>query len=192
MPFEPTDTFWIDDEETLELLADATRLEIIELVMVPRSVSEIADEMGVPRTRLYHHVKLLEEAGLIVVADTRKAGAMTERIYRAAAEGYRPSAKFLESARPRAQAEATLASIFGSTRADFVRAVDQGIVSFGDPRDARRASLSRRLMRLTPEHLHEFITELEALVDRYGNDEGDDTVVVAALHAVYPSSRRIR
>ena len=43
MSFEPAPVFDIDDVETMEMLADPTRLEILELTMVPRSVSEIAE-----------------------------------------------------------------------------------------------------------------------------------------------------
>lgn len=88
MTFEPKEVFWIDDVQTFELLADPTKVEILELTAVPHSVSEIAQAMGVPRTRLYHHVGALEEAGIIAVAATRQAGAMTEKLYQAAAKSY--------------------------------------------------------------------------------------------------------
>jgi len=193
MSFEPAETYWIDDAETFEVLADPTRLAILELTMVPRSVTEIAEAMGVPRTRLYHHVKLLEEAGMIAVAETRQAGAMTEKIYQAAAQGYRPSEAFLETAAPREQANAVISSILGATRADFVRAVEEGVAPLGDRKEHRKVSLSRRLMRLSPERLNGLVTELEELLDRYDaeKDEGDDAIAVGVTTLVHPSSRRL-
>ncbi len=192
MTFEPADVFWIDDEETFELLADPTRLEILELTMVPRSVTEIAEAMAVPRTRLYHHVRLLEDAHMIGVAETRQAGAMTEKLYRATAKSYQPSKTFLENAAPREQADAVISSVLNATRADFVRAVGAGITRLGDRRESRTVSVARRLMRLRPERLHALVTELEELFERYGeDDDGNDAITVGVLSVVHPSSRQL-
>ena len=57
--YQPAETFQIDDVETLRLIVDETRVDNIELLGQPPSVAEIAERMGVPRTRLYHHFKLL-------------------------------------------------------------------------------------------------------------------------------------
>ncbi len=190
MTFEQADVFWIDDAETFQLLADPTKLEILELTAIPRSVSEIAEAMGVPRTRLYHHVGALEKAGIIAVADTRPAGAMTEKLYRAAAKSYQPSETFHKSAPDRELADALMGSILGTTRADFVRAAEEGLVKLRKGDDKRSVSLGRRLMRLTPERLAEFIDELEALFDRYC-DRDDDGMTIGVLHVVHPSSRKL-
>ena len=190
MTFERADVFWIDDAETFELLADPTKLEILEMTGVPCSVSQIAEAMGVPRTRLYHHVGALEEAGIIAVADTRQAGAMTEKLYQAAAKSYQPSEKFRASASSRDLADAVMASLMSTTRADFVRAAEEGLVSLRDPEAERSVTLGRRAMRLTPQRLAEFIYELEALLDRYGEPD-DDGIAIGVLHVVHPSSRKL-
>jgi DNA-binding transcriptional ArsR family regulator len=192
MTFQPVDVFWIHDEETFGLLADPTRLEILELTMVPRSVTEIAEAMGVPRTRLYHHVKLMEEAGMIAIAETRQTGALTEKVYQAAAKSYQPSETFLGNAAPRQRADALISSILNATRADFVRAVDEGIAGLGDRDGKRTVSLARRLMRLEPERLDALVTELEELLNRYSEDsDSEDAITVGVLSVVHPSSRRL-
>ena len=190
MSFEQADVFWIDDADTFELLADPTKLEILELTAVPRSVSEIAEEMGVPRTRLYHHVGVLEEAGVIAVADTRQSGAMTEKLYLAAAKSYQPSEEYRETSPPRDFADAVMASLFSTTRADFVRAAEEGLISLRDPDGERHVTLGRRLTKLTPERLAQFIDELEALLDSYGTPD-DDGIAIGVLHVVHPSSREL-
>lgn len=186
----PADVFWIDDQETLELLGDPVRLEILEQLSEPRSVTEIAEAMGVPRTRLYHHVRLLEEAGLIRVVETREVGALTERRYQVSARSFRPSERFLEQALPREQAEAMLTALFGATRADFVRAVDEGIATLRDDASSRTLTLARRILHLTPSRLAGLIDDVEHLVSSYESDDDDpDAIPVAVLHVVYPSSR---
>ena len=83
------EVFEIEDAETFEMLADPSRVEMLERLHHPASVGELAEDMGVPRTRLYHHVKLLEEAGMIRVVDTRRKGAMEEKVYQVAARSFR-------------------------------------------------------------------------------------------------------
>ena len=50
--------------EQIEALGDDTRVAIIELCLRPQTVSDLAATLGVPRTRLYHHVNRLTELGL--------------------------------------------------------------------------------------------------------------------------------
>lgn len=186
------DVFWIDDAETMEMLADGTRLEIIENLYQPRSVTELAAAMEVPRTRLYHHVNLLEQAGLITVFERREVGAITETVYRVAAKNFQPSQKFLDEVDPSDQAVAILDSLFASTKADIVRAVRTEEMILDEARVRRYASMGRRLTRLTPTRLGELVTELEALLQRFDvEDEDPEAITVGVLHVVYPSSRRL-
>ncbi len=192
MSFEPEAVFDIDDVETMEMLTDPTRLEILELAMVPRSVSEIAAAMDVPRTRLYHHVKLLEDAGMLAVAETRTAGAMTEKIYQVAAYSFQPSDRLLETATPKDQAEAVMASLLGTTRGDFIRAVAEEKFPLTRSNDRKRVSLGRRLTTMTEDELDSFLTELDELFEKYGDSKKEeDAFPVAILHIVHPSSRTL-
>jgi DNA-binding transcriptional ArsR family regulator len=183
------EVFWIQDEETFELLTDQTRIEIIEHLGEPRSVTELAESMGVPRTRLYHHVKLLEEAGLIEVVDTRRVGALTEKILLVAASSFQPSEAFLATAGPKQQRDAILGAVFGATRADFAKTLEaEGLEALKDQGGQRSLTLGRMVFDLTPDQLHEFVTELEALLERYAHmcDDDPDAIPVAAVSLVYP------
>jgi DNA-binding transcriptional ArsR family regulator len=184
---EPAEFFEIEDTATFELLTDPTRVELLEHLFEPASVTEVAEAMGVPRTRLYHHVNLLEEAGMIRVVETRRRGAMTERRYQVAAKSFRPSPRYLAGVVPREAAAAALDSIFAVTRADLIKAVDEGMVSFEQSTGRRSMALRRSLIRLTPERLDQLVAELEELLGRYeGGEEGDPVGVTAV---VYRSAR---
>ncbi|HSJ29697.1 MAG TPA: winged helix-turn-helix domain-containing protein [Acidimicrobiia bacterium] len=192
----PADVFWLESEEHFDMLSDSTRLEMIELLMRPHSVGEVAEQMRVPRTRLYHHVNQLEQAGMIRVVDTRQAGAQTEKIYQATAYSYQPSDRYLEEAMPREKAQAVLTAIFGATEADFIRSVEEGAVTFDDRATRRRLHLRRGLLQLDDERLEEFIADLEAVYAKYDTDHleaaPDDAQLVATVSLVYPSTRSIR
>lgn len=191
------EVFHLENEHHFDLLADPTRLQMIELLYHPRSVGELAEALGVPRTRLYHHVNQLDEAGMIRVVDTRKSGAVDEKIYQTAAQSFQPSPEYMETAIPREQAMALTTAIFGSTQADFIRAVDEGTAELRDDKSSRSIHIHRGLAFLTPGQLHEFVTALEELMRRFDtgiDDPADipaDAIPVATLNVVYPTSRGV-
>lgn len=71
----------IDDPATLKALYDPLRFEIVGLLSEPRSVKELAAHLDRKASGLYHHVKLLEERGLIRVAEERVVSRRLERLY---------------------------------------------------------------------------------------------------------------
>jgi DNA-binding transcriptional ArsR family regulator len=188
---EPDDMFEIDDPETLEMLADPARIELIERLTEPASVTELADAMDVPRTRLYHHIRLLEETGLIRVVETRHRRAMVEKVYQASAKNFRPSARFLDDASPREAVTAIVDSAFAVTRADVTRSFAEGRAGFNADEGQERMTLTRSVTRLSRERLHQLVTELGALLDSYADNPDPEGDPVAFLAMVYPSSRSV-
>jgi DNA-binding transcriptional ArsR family regulator len=78
----------VGDVATLKALADPTRMAILSVLTRSRdlpvmSVKELAAELGEPQTKLYRHVRQLEEAGLIRVAATRMVSGILEQRYQA-------------------------------------------------------------------------------------------------------------
>lgn len=186
---EPDEVFEIDDAETFEMLVDPIRVEMIERLFDPASVTELAEAMNVPRTRLYHHVRLLEQAGMIRVVQTRRRGAIPEKIYQAAAKTYTPSQRFLAESPPGQFAAAIVDSLLSWTRADILRSVAEGRVRFGEGAErGKRAVMLRHLVTLSPQRRDQFMSELSELVNRYRQDDPDGEPLAATI-LVYPSSR---
>jgi DNA-binding transcriptional ArsR family regulator len=84
----------VEDVEVLKALAEPTRLAILEALMEPpwpriMAVKELAAELGMAPTRLYRHVRQLEEANLIKVAETRMVSGILEQRYQASARDLR-------------------------------------------------------------------------------------------------------
>jgi DNA-binding transcriptional ArsR family regulator len=84
-------TFEIDDVRVLEALNNPTRLRILYQLMESSTVRELARRLDVPVTRLYYHLNLMEDLGVLEVVETRKRGAMLERVYRAVATNFVPA-----------------------------------------------------------------------------------------------------
>ena len=85
----PPGAIRIDDPTTLRVLYHPLRSAIMRELGQPRSIKDVAGRLRQPVARLYHHVRLLEEHGLVRVVAERKAGSNTERLYQVAARQIR-------------------------------------------------------------------------------------------------------
>jgi len=81
----PDEELRIEDSSVLAALYDPLRYRLFRLLERPRSVAELAAEVGVPANRLYYHVRRLVDCGLVKQVDARPSGRHTERIYGRAA-----------------------------------------------------------------------------------------------------------
>ena len=78
---------------TLKALADPLRLRVLlHLADTPMTVKQLATLLDVPPTRLYYHVRILEEHDLITVVERRVVAGIEERTYRAVAQSWEASA----------------------------------------------------------------------------------------------------
>ncbi|MDP4163101.1 MAG: winged helix-turn-helix domain-containing protein [Bacillota bacterium] len=71
----------IDDIEIAKMLLDQRKRSILDIAKIPVTVSQIAEELGEKQSRLYYHVKKLEEAGLLELVETRQHGNLIEKYY---------------------------------------------------------------------------------------------------------------
>jgi len=200
---KPDAEFIVNDLETLKVLADPLRLQIIEL-MTPaaRTVKQIAADLNLPPTKLYYHIKQLEERSLIRVVDTRIVSGILEKQYQAAAHSYRVN-KALFSLTAQAGKEGLnviLADLFEDTKDDIQKSVEADVIDVsaqeGDEKALYRSLLiSRNTLYMTAEQAEEFYKRLRALVREFMRDEDQATLVnpdehsYGLLMALYPCIR---
>ena len=78
---EPIHTF-----DQIKLLADSRRMAILRLLMAaPATLTQLARALRKSPAWIRHHLKQLESAGLIEIAEIRTTGTVTEKYYRARA-----------------------------------------------------------------------------------------------------------
>ena len=81
----------IDDLETLKVLTDPTRIELLKRIGQTNrtgalcTVKQLADALDTPATKLYYHINLLEKHGLIQVGETQVVSGIIEKHYQIAA-----------------------------------------------------------------------------------------------------------
>ena len=72
--------------DQIKLLADSRRMEIVRLLMAsPATLTHLARTLGRSPAWVRHHIKLLESANLIEMAQIRQTGTVIEKYYRARA-----------------------------------------------------------------------------------------------------------
>lgn len=79
----------VDDPEKFKLLADDTRRKIVFLLRAKEmTVAQIASNLEVTPQAIYHHIKKLQGADLVMVEREERVGHLIESYYRATAEAF--------------------------------------------------------------------------------------------------------
>ena len=186
----------MDDVATLKALADPIRLAVMGVLMgrtgEPQTVKEIAAALDEPQTKLYRHIKQLEQAGLIAVAGTRLVSGIVESRYTAAQDSLRLSRElFAVDSGARADALDTVLAAVDLVRGEFRAGFLDGRIDFGasgDGSDALPSLFSHFAMRLEPERLARLKKDVGALIDELaaeGNSVSPDAVEVTMLNLLY-------
>ena len=192
----------ISDVETLKALSDPLRLRIVERMVTridePWTVKELAAALGVPQTRLYHHVDLLLERELIRPVERRVVSGIIETRYRIAQLNLRLDRRLFaaDSTESAAILHDVLSTMFDRTRDEIEAAIRAGLIDTGEAADPqRKMMLSKGLIRLSPARAVELRSRLLASVEEFErHDEEhpieDDPqgvpVVFGTLLALYP------
>jgi DNA-binding transcriptional ArsR family regulator len=146
----------LESTDPLDELVHRVRGPLLRHLRTPHSAAELAAELDVPVTRLYHHLKVLESAGLIEVVATRRVGAALERRYRTVARSFQVGPDAVRDTQDLAR---SLASVMDATRADLVGAVESGVVD-----DVAVWSLR---LRLAEQDRLELVHRLDALLAEF-------------------------
>ena len=80
--YEADDILIVSETEQLRALADDVRLRIVALLRErAATTTELAEQVGLAKGTVSHHLKVLETAGLVKVVRTRRVRALTESFY---------------------------------------------------------------------------------------------------------------
>jgi DNA-binding transcriptional ArsR family regulator len=185
----------ISDVETLKALSDPVRLRILETMATAPdeawTVKRLAAALGVGPTKLYHHIKVLEEREFIRVAGTRVVSGIIETSYRLAQLGVRLDRALLSGRgeEVRRSVHDVMAVIFDSVRDEIEQGLRSGLVIAGDD-DPLRELLIRGLTRIHPDRAAELRERLRAVIAEYDIDTHEKaepgSVPFGYLIALYP------
>lgn len=182
--------------QELKLLAEPSREFIYQaLVAEPRTASELAELMNCPTTRLYHHLKLLEKAGLIIVVAERLVSGIVERRYRAIARRLRLDRRVFGVDDPdQQQLSSILDYVFDRARDEIERSAAAGRIDLAQqPPDAKALVCYRHVLKLTPDQRDRMLQQLRELYveyERLSAKPAADGEFYGMVIAGYPSELR--
>ena len=128
--YEADDILVVAETEQLRALADDVRLRIVAILRErAATTTELAENVGLAKGTVAHHLKVLESAGLVTVVRTRRVGALTESFYGRVARLY-----VLKSADDKPQARVRLSA---ADLAKFQRRVEELLRDFEASASAR-------------------------------------------------------
>jgi len=196
---QPEDTFTITSLETLKVFSDPLRQQIIEALLDgAKTVKQIAALLDVIPTKLYYHINLLEEHGLICVTDTRIVSGIIEKHYGLSARNFNirhtlltPGGKDSNNPGFDAIMEATISR----TQNEIRRGVQSGVISTApDAPTHRKLTVGRARSYLTPAQAEAFYERMRALVEEFEAqsappDATGDVSLYVLSSAIYPLNK---
>jgi DNA-binding transcriptional ArsR family regulator len=143
----PRTTATLTSLSQIGALSSPVRMRILRHAGRPVSVAELADRLGVPTTRLYYHVNLLLQEGMLVQVDERQSGARIEKIYLRTASDFQLGPGLVDTVGdPRKIARVAAAVLFDPARADVEDHLERALA---DKEEA--AQFGRTVVRLSAE-----------------------------------------
>lgn len=171
----------ISDLETLKVISDPLRVQILEHIGLASdsgilvTVKQLSDNLGVPPTKLYYHVNLLEKHDLIRVVETRVVSGIIEKHYQIRARRIRAELDISKNLNEN-QDEGTaltlssITSMFDSAYNNIEKSLRYHLqeAAYNDA-DPVTMLTSHIMMQLTPRQSEEFIGKLNDLVNQYAD-----------------------
>jgi len=186
----------IDDVATLRVLSEPLRFAVLRTLMadietVPpvMSAKDLAAALGEPQTKLYRHLKQLEEAGLIHVAETRVVSGILEQRYRASQVNLTLSRDLLSDPSTGSEFTGAIGAAMDDFRDDLLTRMRTGEIDAASPADQPSGlGLVLQTMpaaRIAKPRAVEFRRRLAELFEEYGGPDDAEGVRVHALICWY-------
>ena len=181
--------------QQMKVLVDPRRIRILELLAgEERTTKQVAEILGEPPTRLYHHVAALERVGLIRLVRTRQSRGAQEKYYAAVARNFSADPKLFASRRSAQAADAagTLATQALDRTADDLRA----LLADGEHQEnlkQEQGILSYLEVRGTPREIEAIRAKLNKLIESVNSSGGESRLERTAYRltiAFFPLPRR--
>ncbi|NED96011.1 winged helix-turn-helix transcriptional regulator [Phytoactinopolyspora alkaliphila] len=154
-------------------LFEKTRLEVCSLLLErAATISDLAVALGKPKGTVGHHLKVLEEAGLVHVVRTKKVRAIEAKYYGRTARVF-IFHKVGEAAEQPQQVLSTAAAEIAAVPEDTDLPVNSNI----------------RYARIPTERAEEWSRRLDELIIEFGSQPRGGDVIYGFAIAVYPTDR---
>lgn len=194
--FKPAPIMMVHDLETLKILADPLRNQILEILAPGElTINQMAEKLGLAPSKLYYHINLLEKYGLIKEVDTIIKANIIEKVYWISAYECKMDENLCNFSTPEGQESVMTAMLapIDSTREDILRSLQARATALdqGAEEHPRQVVIFRELRMMTDQIADQFAERIKEVTRDFDQFEGDDESEEAHLRALtvsfYPS-----
>ncbi len=196
----------VESIETVRVISDPLRIDLLDEIGLAndrgelRTVKQLAAALKTSPQKLYYHVNLLENHGLIRVAETQIVSGILEKHYALTSRRIRIARHLFEAGYLGSKKTQAALGLFDSAveaaREDFVELVRTAGTPQGSPAlfAGRHGHLTHERVRMTRQQAEAFHARLAALTEEFGAagapEGGGDTAVYSLLTVLLPSAPR--
>ena len=153
----------LQNVETIKVFADERRLRIVQLMQEPATVKDVSAALQIPASKLYYHVNMLHEHGLIRVVQHNIESGIVEKVYQVAARQFKlQNPMLMGDTIPGGAKDTLFSSMLDETKAMLRRALREGIEDSQNP--PRYPFVTKKALRLNEAQLTAFHQKLDALI----------------------------
>lgn len=194
--FKPAPMLMVKDLETLKILADPMRNQILEILAPEKlTVNQIAEKLGLAPSKLYYHINLLEKYGLIREVDSIVKANIIEKVYWITAYDCKMDENLCNFSTPEGQQTVitTMLTLINATREDIQRSLEAraSALEQGAEEHPRQVVIYREVRKMSDQTADEFAERLKEVLEDFekyeADEEGEDTHSRALTVAFYPS-----
>ena len=194
--FKPAPVLMVPDLETLKILADPLRNQIMEILAPGKlTVNQIAEKLGLAPSKLYYHINLLEKYGFIKEVDSTVKGNIIEKVYWITAYDWKMDHELFNFSTPEGQQSVMTSMVtpIDATREDIQRSLEAraSALEQGAEPHPREVVIYREVRIMTDQVADEFEERLKAVLEDFRNYEAgetdEETHSRALTVAFYPS-----
>lgn len=185
-----SDVFVLTDIEQVRAIADPLRQRILELMIeAPVTTKQVAEKINEQPTKLYHHVEILEQVGLVKLVETRPKRGTVEKYYQAVADSFTVD-RGLFASRPQTDEHVKMmldvvSGMIETTMAELRASAAAKLIKPEDPKSPTR--LSRTLVRTSPAKIARFHKKMDQLLKEFERADSEDGELAYGLTiAFYP------
>jgi DNA-binding transcriptional ArsR family regulator len=165
------EVYTLETIEQMRAIADELRQRIIrELIPEPRTVTQVAEVLGLAPAKVHYHVRELERVGLVKLVFTREKGGILEKYFQPVAKSLFVEEDLLQQTPPEEYIELTN-HILADVRKSFVNALSRTVKH---PQEHNLMTLRLSHLWTTPEEFTQLKSDVEALEQRYSQRRGLD------------------
>lgn len=168
-------------------LLDPTRLRMVLQLSVPRTVKQVADRLGISYRRLYHHMQVLEQAGVVEQVNVPYRRSVAERYYQVRDGELKISPQ--ESGAPISDTHLLAQQVAASTTNELtdVLQLDQHF----------QLRVSRFELHCAPKDRHDVLKQIQAILTEAEDklqalDEPEGEGVIICFHLAFETPESVR